>query len=148
MKQNFLYSLFLLLLFPFSLNSCTEKKQEAPKAVNVIYMIGDGMALPQVFATMLATGNDLAFCQFPYTGIVDTRSMSNTITDSAAGGTALACDKKTKNGMVGMDADTLPMATVLDVLAEHGKSTGIVVSCYSGHATPADFYAKVPKRSM
>lgn len=141
-----LFSLSLLLSLP----DCSKKetKQETPKAVNVIYMIGDGMALPQVFATMLATGEDLAFSQFPYTGIVDTRSKSNTITDSAAGGTALACDKKTKNGMVGMDADTIAMSTILDVLAEHGKSTGIVVTCYSGHATPADFYAKVPKRSM
>ena len=139
----------VILAFVLGLNSCSEKKvEEAPKAVNVIYMIGDGMALPQVFATMLATGEDLAFCQFPYIGIVDTRSKSNTITDSAAGGTALACDKKTKNGMVGMDADTVAMPSILDVLAEHGKSTGIVVTCYSGHATPADFYAKVPKRSM
>ena len=38
--------------------------------------------------------------------------------------------------MVGMDADTLPMASVLDVMAEQGKATGIVVTCYSGHATP------------
>ena len=111
-------------------------------------MIGDGMGLPQVFATMLATGEELAFQQFPYIGVVDTRSASNDITDSAAGGTALACDKKTKNGMVGMDVDTVPMETVLETLADHGKSTGIVVTCYSGHATPADFYAKVPKRSM
>ena len=143
-----LLPLFLLNSPAFSQNEKTEKEKETPKAVNVIYMIGDGMALPQVFATMLATGNDLAFTQFPYIGVVDTRSASNTITDSAAGGTALACDKKTKNGMVGMDVDTVAMPTVLDVLADQGKSTGIVVTCYSGHATPADFYAKVPKRSM
>ena len=147
MKKIF-YPILPLLLLAFTLDGCSQKKEEAPKAINVIYMIGDGMALPQVFATMLATGEDLAFCQFPYTGIVDTRSASNDITDSAAGGTALACDKKTKNGMVGMDPDSIPMPTILDVLAEHGKSTGIVVTCYSGHATPADFYAKVPKRSM
>ena len=132
------------------LSACSKKEKEAPKsqAKNVIYMIGDGMALPQVFATMLATGEDLAFQQFPYTGIVDTRSASNDITDSAAGGTALACDKKTKNGMVGMDVDTLAMESILDVLADQGKSTGIVVTCYAGHATPADFYAKVPQRKM
>ena len=141
----------LLLLFTLSLGSasCTKKKaEEAPKAINVIYMIGDGMGLPQVFATMLATGKEMTFQQFPYTGIVDTRSASNDITDSAAGGTALACDKKTKNGMVGMDADTLPMVSVLDAMADQGKSTGVVVTCYSGHATPADFYAKVPNRKM
>ena len=144
------YLLFSFLICSFGFTACSQNKQEqeAPKAHNVIYMIGDGMALPQVFGTMLATGEDLAFSQFPYIGVVDTRSASNDITDSAAGGTALACDKKTKNGMVGMDVDTLPMATVLDVLAQQGKATGIVVTCYSGHATPADFYAKVPKRTM
>lgn len=141
-----LFSLSLLL----SLLACSKKetKQETPKAFNVIYMIGDGMALPQVFATMLATGEDLAFQQFPYIGVVDTRSASNDITDSAAGGTALACDKKTKNGMVGMDVDTLAMESILDVLADQGKSTGIVVTCYAGHATPATFFAKVPARKM
>ena len=140
--------MLLLHLLSIVFISCSEKKEETTtKAVNVIYMIGDGMALPQVFGTMLATGEDLAFQQFPYIGVVDTRSASNDITDSAAGGTALACDKKTKNGMVGMDADTLAMKSILDVLADQGKSTGIVVTCYSGHATPADFYAKVPKRT-
>lgn len=148
-KNLFKLPLFLTLVF-LSFSSCAqkEKAQETPKAKNVIYMIGDGMGLPQVFATMLATGEELAFQQFPYIGVVDTRSASNDITDSAAGGTALACDQKTKNGMVGMDVDTVPMETVLETLANQGKSTGIVVTCYSGHATPADFYAKVPKRSM
>ena len=149
MKKTVACSLLLLFALSLGFESCTSKKEEeAPKAKNVIYMIGDGMGLPQVFATMLATGEDMSFQQFPYIGIVDTRSASNDITDSAAGGTALACDKKTKNGMVGMDVDTLPMVSVLDALADQGKSTGIVVTCYSGHATPADFYAKVPQRKM
>ena len=145
MKKSILLFLSLALLLGFV--SCSQKEEEPKKAVNVIYMIGDGMSLPQVFATMLATGEEMTFQQFPYTGIVDTRSASNDITDSAAGGTALACDKKTKNGMVGMDVDSLPMVSVLDVMADQGKRTGIVVTCYSGHATPADFYAKVPKRN-
>ena len=51
-------------------------------------------------------------------------------------------------GMVGMNPDTLEVKTVLEVLAEQGKETGIVVSSYVTHATPASFYAKVPKRSM
>lgn len=149
MKKTIECSLLFLFTLSLSFLSCTsEKKEQAPKAINVIYMIGDGMALPQVFAAMLATGDDMTFTQFPYIGVVDTRSISNTITDSAAGGTALACDKKTKNGMVGMDSDTLAMETILEALADQGKSTGIVVTCYSGHATPADFYAKVPKRNM
>ena len=131
------------------LASCsTKKEEEQPKAVNVIYMIGDGMALPQVYAAMMASGEKMTFSQFPYIGVVDTHSASNDITDSAAGGTALASDHKTKNGMVGMNPDTIPVKTVLEALAEQGKETGIVVSCYVTHATPADFYAKVPKRKQ
>jgi alkaline phosphatase len=150
MKKSITCSLLLLSILLLGFESCAQKEQKAetPKARNVIYMIGDGMSLPQVFGTMLATGEDLAFQQFPYIGVVDTRSASNDITDSAAGGTALACDKKTKNGMVGMDVDTLAMESVLDVLAGQGKSTGIVVTCYAGHATPATFFAKVENRKM
>ena len=49
--------------------------------------------------------------------------------------------------MVGMNPDTLAVKTVLEALAEQGKETGVVVTCYVTHATPAAFYAKVPKRS-
>ena len=132
------------------LYSCKEKETEvkAPEAVNVIYMIGDGMSLPEIYATMLATGDDLAFSQFPYSGIVKTKSASNDITDSAAAGTALACGGKTRNGMIGVTPDSIPMRSVLEVLADNGKTTGIVVTCYATHATPAAFYAKVPSRKQ
>ena len=150
MKRLTLLSLVALVLLGM-LSSCGNKKektQEPAKAVNVIYMIGDGMALPQVYAAMLASKEEMTFSQFPYIGVVDTHSASNDITDSSAGGTALASDHKTKNGMVGMNPDTIPVKTVLEALAEQGKETGIVVTSYVTHATPASFYAKVPKRSM
>ena len=149
MKNLFTLSLIALVMMGM-LSSCGNKKeepQEPAKALNVIYMIGDGMALPQVYAAMLASGEKMTFSQFPYIGVVDTHSASNDITDSAAAGTALASDHKTKNGMVGMNPDTIPMKTILEVMKEQGKETGIVVSCYVTHATPAAFYAKVPKRS-
>lgn len=133
------------------LSACGNKKEkfeEPAKALNVIYMIGDGMALPQVYAAMMATDEEMTFSQFPYIGVVDTHSASNDITDSSAGGTALASDHKTKNGMVGMNPDTIPVKTVLEVMKEQGKETGIVVSSYVTHATPASFYAKVPKRKQ
>ena len=132
------------------LSSCNKKEepQEPAKAVNVIYMIGDGMALPQVYAAMLASGEEMTFSQFPYIGVVDTHSASNDITDSAAGGTALASDHKTNNAMLGVNPDSIPVKTVLEVLAEQGKETGIVVTSYVTHATPAAFYAKVPHRKQ
>ena len=150
MKKLTILSLIALIIMGM-LPSCSTKKEETPeppKAMNVIYMIGDGMALPQVYAAMLASHEKMTFSQFPYIGVVDTHSASNEITDSAAGGTALASDHKTKNGMVGMTPDSIPVKTVLEVLKEQGKETGIVVSSYVTHATPATFYAKVPKRKQ
>ena len=150
MKKLSTLSLIALVLVGM-LSSCGNKKEETPeppKAMNVIYLIGDGMALPQVYAAMLASGEEMTFSQFPYIGVVDTHSASNDITDSAAGGTALASDHKTKNAMVGMNPDTIPVKTVLEAMKEQGKETGIVVSSYVTHATPATFYAKVPARKQ
>ena len=148
MKKLSILSLITLVMLGM-LPSCSNKKEETPeppKALNVIYFIGDGTALPQVYAGMLATRQDLVFPKFPYIGVVDTHSASNDITDSAASGTALASDHKTKNAMIGMNPDTIPVKTMLEVFAEQGKETGIVVTSYVTHATPASFYAKVPHR--
>ena len=90
MKKLTTLSLIALVMLGM-LSSCGTKKEETPeppKAMNVIYMIGDGMALPQVYAAMLASGEKMTFSQFPYIGVVDTHSASNDITDSAAAGTA------------------------------------------------------------
>ncbi len=127
---------------------CQKEVLEPSKAMNVIYFIGDGTALPQVYAGMLATRQELVFPKFPYIGVVDTHSASNDITDSAAGGTALASDHKTNNAMIGVNPDTIPVKTLLEVFAEQGKETGIVVTSYVTHATPASFYAKVPHRKQ
>lgn len=148
MKKITTLSLVALVIMGM-LSSCGTKKEETPeppKAMNVIYFIGDGTALPQVYAGMLATRQQMVFPKFPYIGVVDTHSASNDITDSAAGGTALASDHKTKNAMVGMNPDTIPVKTLLEVFHEQGKETGIVVTSYITHATPACFYAKVPHR--
>ena len=150
MKKLSTLSLIALVMMGM-LSSCGNKKEETPeppKALNVIYFIGDGTALPQVYAGMLASREDLVFPKFPYIGVVDTHSASNDITDSAAGGTALASDHKTKNAMVGMNPDTIPVKTLLEVFHEQGKETGIVVTSYITHATPACFYAKVPHRKQ
>lgn len=142
----FLIAFVMLGLMPSC--KCQKEVLEPPKAMNVIYFIGDGTALPQVYAGMLATRQELVFPKFPYIGVVDTHSASNDITDSAAGGTALASDHKTNNAMIGVNPDTIPVKTLLEVFAEKGKETGIVVTSYVTHATPASFYAKVPHRKQ
>ena len=142
----FLIAFVMLGLMPSC--KCQKEVLEPPKAMNVIYFIGDGTALPQVYAGMLATRQELVFPKFPYIGVVDTHSASNDITDSAAGGTALASDHKTNNAMLGVNPDTIPVKTVFEALAEQGKKTGVVVTSYVTHATPAAFYAKVPHRKQ
>ena len=68
------------------------------KAKYVFYFIGDGMGVNQVNAAETYLGalegrigiKELCFASFPNVGLVNTQSATNGVTDSAAGGTALA----------------------------------------------------------
>ena len=104
-------------------------------------MIGDGMGPAQVYSLILTSQEKTAFQRFPYSGFSITKSASNEITDSAAGGTAIAIGRRTNNGVVGMDPDSIAVPSMLDIFAEQGKKTGVVVTCAVTHATPADFIA-------
>jgi alkaline phosphatase len=110
----------------------------------VIFIIGDGMGLNQ----MCKLDSPNHFERANYIGLSKTYSASNKVTDSAAGGTALACGVKTQNGMLGMNADSIPVNSILSILKEKGFSTGIVASCRINHATPASYYAHQPNRNM
>ena len=104
-------------------------------------MIGDGMGPAQVYSLILTSQGKTAFQRFPYSGFSITKSASNEITDSAAGGTAIAIGHKTTNKMVGMTPDSIAKPSMLEIFAEQGKKTGVVVTCSVTHATPADFIA-------
>ena len=124
----------------------------APK--NIIYMIGDGMGANIIQATQEKHaeelyGNKLAINYLTKVGTQSTYSASHKITDSAAGGTALATGKKTSNYTVGMDkTHTTNFKTVLELAAEKGKSTGIIATKSVTDATPASFTAHVEDRKM
>jgi alkaline phosphatase len=121
-------------------------KDERPK--NIILLIGDGMGLPQVYAAMSASRDNLNISRLPHTAFVKTISADNYITDSAAAGTALACGVKTNNGMLGMLPDKSPVRSILHIAEDHGLATGLAVSCDVTHATPAAFIANVESRKM
>ena len=110
----------------------------------VIFIIGDGMGLNQ----MCKLDSPNHFERANYIGLSKTYSASHKVTDSAAGGTALASGVKTQNGMLGMNADSIPVNSILTILKEKGFSTGIVASCRINHATPASYYAHQPNRNM
>lgn len=123
-----------------------------PPAKYVFYLIGDGMGVNQVMGTEQynqATGKgpeQVNFAHFPVRGFVTTVSASSLVTDSAAGGTALATGVKTYNSAIGVNADTVAVSSVADWAREAGVGVGIVTSVGVNHATPACFYAHTEKR--
>ena len=142
MKTRRFFSVLLIVTALFSTFSCSNNDNQTPiKAKNVIVMIGDGMGPAQVYSLILTSDEQTAFQRFPYSGFSITKSASNEITDSAAGGSAIANGTKSNNGNVGLNADSIPMPSMLELFAEQGKKTGIVVTCAVTHATPADFIA-------
>lgn len=142
MKTRRLFTFLIIATALFSSSCCSnDKKQEPETAKNVIVMIGDGMGPAQVYSLILTNQEKTAFERFPYSGFSITTSASHKTTDSAAGGTAIAIGKKTNNGMVGMDPDSIPVPSMLELFAQKGKKTGVVVTCSVTHATPADFIA-------
>ena len=138
--------LITLNVFAFLTITSHSYSQKAPK--NVIFLIGDGMGISQIYSAMVANGNKLAIEQFPYSGFSKTYSFSNFTTDSGAGGTALACGVKTKNGMIGMNPDSISVNSILFNANKNGLSTGIVVACAVTHATPASYVAHQVNRDM
>ena len=126
------------------------------KAKYVFYFIGDGMGVNQVNAAETYLGalqgrigiEPLCFPSFPYSAFVNTQSATNGVTDSAAGGTALACGQKTKNGTLGMLKDlTTSISSIADWARQSGAAVGITTSVAIDHATPAAFYAHVKERN-
>ncbi len=160
--QSLLITLIILIVLSCSSNRLTPlpnvagdsphfKNLNSQQVQNIILFIGDGMGIQQVAVTRIATvGPDgrLAIDKMPVTGILTTHSADNLITDSAAGATAMSTGVKTRNGMIGMNADTLSYATILELAKQQGKSTGLVATSSIAHATPAAFGAHVPNRRM
>ncbi len=124
------------------------KLAKTPK--NIILLIGDGMALPQITAGMYWQGglDKSIFTQFPYIGFHKSHAHDDLVTDSAAGATAFSCGVKTFNGAIGMKPNKKNCRTILEDWEAAGKSTGIVVTCSATHATPASFIAHEDSRAF
>ncbi|MBR0254397.1 MAG: alkaline phosphatase [Bacteroidales bacterium] len=106
---------------------------------NVIFLIGDGMGLEQVSCAWVLNHGKLNLDNMTVLGLSRTYSLSDLITDSAAGGTALAVGEKTANSHVGTDPEGRPLYSMLVKAQEAGKKTGVAVTCHLADATPADF---------
>ena len=123
------------------------------KAKNFIMLIGDGMGVYQTLLFDYVTNNieysdgeDLFYgYMLPYIGYSRTESLSG-ITDSAAGGTALACGYKTYNKYLGLDQDKNAIKSLTELAHELGKSAGVMSTETSSGATPSSFTVHIEDR--
>ncbi|MBL3655854.1 alkaline phosphatase [Fulvivirga sediminis] len=145
--------LTVFLLFNCSQNQesqskSSEQADKNDKPLNVIFMIGDGMGLPQITSSFYYKGSPSNFERFKNIGFIKTSSKSNKVTDSAAGASAFATGNKTYNRAISVSTDTTNMPTILEKLEAKNYKTGLISLTSITHATPACFYAHVKDRDM
>ncbi|SHI56997.1 alkaline phosphatase [Halodesulfovibrio aestuarii] len=114
----------------------------------VFLFIGDGMGIAQKMSTEAITGEKLTFDNFPVQGITTTQANNRFIVGSAAAATAMSSGQITNIGMIGMSPQGKDVKTIAEMAHDKGQKVGIVSSVSIDHATPAAFYAHVPKRSQ
>ena len=117
---------------------------------NIILMIGDGFGFEQAEAgRLLVPGGELVLDDLdPNPGSVNTLNVFGEITDSAAGGTALATGFKTANGNISMAEDDMTvLPTSMQAAQDEGMAVGILSSVYMCDATPGVWLAHAPSRS-
>lgn len=117
------------------------------KIKNVILLIGDGMGVSQV-STAFYYQDETNFSRFPVTGLINTSSAKEKITDSAAGATAFACGKRSYNGAVSVDLDGSDLETLVEIASRNQIKSGLVATSSITHATPACFYAHASSRNL
>lgn len=119
---------------------------------NVILLIGDGMGFNSINKAVKELGlTEYSLQRMEYRGESRTKSANNSVTDSAAGGTALACGVKTNNGYVGVypsdkNAERSYPQNLCEMSLSIGKSAGIVTTDTNTGATPAAFSAHTDSR--
>jgi len=142
-KLNLFTLIFFLLYFAIFAESQTPDF--------VFLFIGDGMGEMQIIAAEEAKKindpNGLVFTKFPVKGWQRTSSANQKITDSAAAATAIACGKKTNNGMLGVTPEGENLSSIAELAHKNSWKIGILTSVSLDHATPAGFYAKSKGRN-
>jgi len=123
---------------PYDIVSVAEPAQDA-EIRNIIFMIGDGMGLEHVSCAWVLNHGKLNLDNMSATGISRTWCTSDLITDSGAGGTALASGHKTAMDHVGTASDGSDLSSMFVKARTLGKKTGVAVTCHFADATPCDF---------
>ena len=127
-----------------------QQQPKEPQVRNVIFVVGDGMGVAQVYASVVAQRADNSvFLRFPYSGFSRTYSHNRYTTDSGAGGSALMTGHKVENYHIALGPDGTAYPSILSYAKQHyGKAAGFVVTSSVLDATPASTYAHVTDRNL
>ncbi len=139
----------------------TPKSPEYKTPENFILLIGDGMGFNSLEfgedmyeeGKRLMLEDTMSYTQYkvadrlPYKAQSHTRSAdAEPVTDSAAGGTALATGYKTYNGVVGLNDSLEEVKNLSELAIELGKMTAVLTTDTRDGATPASFSAHTDGR--
>lgn len=117
------------------------------KVKNIILMIGDGMGVAQIYSGYTANRGALNLFNMVNIGFSVTYSSDSYITDSAAGGTAMATGTKTNNRYVGVDSAGVHHRSIPEAVKPSGVRSALISAGDITDATPAAFYAQQPERA-
>ena len=149
-----LISVILSLMLTFLCFAClaVPRAEAASQEIrNVIFMIGDGMGINHLrlaeqegYTLFMESNADLA-------GWSRTRSYSSSVTDSAAGATALSCGVRINNKQLcvfpsALNKTGLQPRIITENAASHGMRVGIVTTDKTNGATPAGFSVHTDSR--
>ncbi|XP_058813478.1 alkaline phosphatase-like [Topomyia yanbarensis] len=125
-------------------------------AKNVIIFIADGMSIATQTATRMYMGGEneqLAFEQFPYTGLAKTYCINYQVSDSGCTASAILTGVKNNYGTIAVSGHVPLMncekslveenrlTSILKYAQQDGRATGVVTNTRITHATPAVAYA-------
>lgn len=116
-----------------------------PAAKYVFYFIADGVGLNAFEMTdqyrRAVYGDSLVITSLPVRTHMVNYMANAVVSDSAAGGTALAIGYQSRSYYIGVDAQDRPHDSILKVAHDNGYATGCITTVGINHATPATFYA-------
>ncbi len=141
----------ILLFFSLITGILPEKKVQ-----NVILLIGDGMGEMHLDMTEDIRDISVGIKSLPQYGYSMTYSASSSVTDSAAGATALSCGVKTENGRIATyypemenyeQYENFYPESLTELCMKNGMKTGVVTTDKLSGATPSCFSAHAESRN-
>jgi alkaline phosphatase len=127
----------------------------AGEAQNVIFLVSDGMSAGTLTMADLhlrrhedrvSNWVQLYEAQRARRGLMDMAATNSIVTGSAAAASSWGSGHRVYNEAVNVSEDGEEYRTILEIMRDAGKSTGLVTTTRITHATPAGFGINMPER--